>query len=140
MIQSHRELLIWQRAIELSLAIYRLTASFPREEVYGLTNQLRRASVSIASNIAEGYGRGTKGEYRQFLSIARGSNLEVQTQLVIAKELRFASSASIEAAEGLTIEIDKMLNTILKKLRAGQLGQVESRVTGTSREQGNGDN
>jgi four helix bundle protein len=119
MIQSHRELLIWQRAIELSLAIYRLTASFPREELYGLTNQMRRASVSIASNIAEGYGRGTKGEYRQFLSIARGSNLELQTQLVITKELRFASHESIQTVEGLTIEIDKMLNTMLKKLRVG---------------------
>jgi len=64
MVQSHRELLLWQRAIELSVAIYKLTAGFPREEVYGLTSQLRRASVSIASNIAEGYGRGSKGEYK----------------------------------------------------------------------------
>ena len=116
MIESHRELLIWQRAIELSLAIYRLSASFPREEMYGLTNQLRRASVSIASNIAEGYGRGTKGEYKQFLSIARGSNLELQTQLVIARELNFADSSSIDKAESLSGEIGKMLTVMLKKL------------------------
>ncbi len=119
MVQSHRELIVWQRAIELSIAIYKLTASFPREELYGLTSQLRRASVSIASNIAEGYGRGSKGEYKQFLSIARGSNLEAQTQLVIATELHFASPASIEAAEKLTIEVDKMLNTMLKNSEQG---------------------
>jgi four helix bundle protein len=116
MIQSHRELLVWQRSIQLSVAIYQLTASFPKHEVWGLTSQLRRASVSVASNIAEGYGRGTKGEYKQFLSIARGSTLEVQTQLVIAKELRFASIESFSTVENLTIEIDKMLNAILKKL------------------------
>ncbi len=116
MLQSHRELIVWQRAIQLSIAIYQLSAGFPRREIYGLTSQLRRASVSIASNIAEGYGRGSKGEYKQFLSIARGSNLELQTQLVIAKELQFASAASIDAAECITIEIDKMLNTMLKKL------------------------
>jgi four helix bundle protein len=116
MVKSHRDLLVWQRAIQLSTATYRLTSRFPREELYGLTNQLRRASVSIASNIAEGYGRGSRGEYRQFLSIARGSNLEVQTQLVIARELGFADTAAIEIVENLTVEIDKMLNTILKKL------------------------
>ena len=77
MIQSHRDLLVWQRAIQLSTETYKLTADFPKEEIYGLTSQLRRASVSVASNIAEGYGRGTKGEYKQFLAIARGSNLEL---------------------------------------------------------------
>ena len=116
MIESHRELLVWQRAIQLSIAIYQLTARFPREEVYGLTSQLRRAGVSIESNIAEGYGRCSKGEYKQFLSIARGSNLEAQTQLVIARELRFADPESIDTVEKVTIEIDKMLNTMLKKL------------------------
>lgn len=116
MVDSHRKLLVWQRAIQLSLAIYRLTAKFPKEEVYGLTSQLRRAGVSIASNIAEGYGRGSRGEYKQFLNFARGSNLEVQTQLLIAKELHFAAATDITATENLTIEIDKMLNTLLKKL------------------------
>jgi four helix bundle protein len=116
MIESHKELKIWQRAIELSLAIYQLTSRFPREELYGLSNQLRRASVSIASNIAEGYGRGSRGEYRQFLSIARGSNLELQTQLVIAKELQFANAASIDAAEALSEQVGKMLTVMLKKL------------------------
>ena len=90
MINSHRDLQVWQRSIQLSIATYKLTASFPKEEIYGLTSQLRRASVSVPSNIAEGYGRGSRRDYKQFLCIARGSNLEVQTQLLIAKELRFA--------------------------------------------------
>jgi four helix bundle protein len=116
MVESHRELLIWQRAIQLSIAIYQLTTGFPRQEIYGLTSQLRRASVSIASNIAEGYGRGSKGEYKQFLSIARGSNLELQTQLVIARALNFADGTSIDKAEGLSAEVGKMLTVMLKKL------------------------
>ena len=116
MINSHRDLHVWQRAIQLSIATYKLTASFPKEEIYGLTSQLRRASVSVPSNIAEGYGRGSRRDYKQFLCIARGSNLEVQTQLLIAKELHFADAPQIERVESLTVEIDKMLNTILKKL------------------------
>ena len=116
MINSHRDLHVWQRAIQLSIATYKLTASFPKEEIYGLTSQLRRASVSVPSNIAEGYGRGSRRDYKQFLCIARGSNLEVQTQLLIAQELHFADTPQIERVESLTVEIDKMLNTILKKL------------------------
>ena len=116
MINSHRDLQVWQRSIQLSIATYKLTASFPKEEIYGLTSQLRRASVSVPSNIAEGYGRGSRRDYKQFLCIARGSNLEVQTQLLIAKELHFADAPQIERVESLTVEIDKMFNTILKKL------------------------
>lgn len=116
MIESYRELKVWQRAIQLSTAIYQLTSSFPRQELYGLSNQLRRAGVSVASNIAEGYGRGSRGEYKQFLAIARGSNLELQTQLVIAKELKFADGASLSSAENLSIEVGKMLTMMLKKL------------------------
>jgi four helix bundle protein len=85
---------VWQRAIQLTVAIYKLTASFPESERFGLTNQLRRASVSVASNIAEGYGRSTSGEYIQFLGDARGSNCEVQTQLVISAALGFGSEES----------------------------------------------
>jgi four helix bundle protein len=117
MIESYRDLHIWKRSVELSIALYQLTANFPREEIYGLTNQLRRASVSIASNIAEGYGRGSRGEYKQFLAMARGSNFEVQTQLVIVKELQYCSSESIDKVESLSIEVGKMLTVILKKLR-----------------------
>ena len=116
MIESYRDLHIWKRSVELRVALYQLTANFPREEIYGLTNQLRRASVSIASNIAEGYGRGSRGEYKQFLAMARGSNFEVQTQLVIVKELQYCSSESVDKVESLSIEVGKMLTVILKKL------------------------
>ena len=71
---SYRDLIVWQRAIQLTLDVYKLTAAFPESEKFGLTNQLRRASVSVASNIAEGYGKSTEGEYKLFLGHARGSN------------------------------------------------------------------
>lgn len=87
--ESFKNLAVWQRAIELTVAVYKLTAMFPDSERFGLINQLRRASVSVASNIAEGYGRSTKGEYVLFLGHARGSNSEVETQIVIAKALGF---------------------------------------------------
>ena len=118
MVVSFKELVVWQRAIELSLAVYKLTASFPPDERFGLTSQLRRASVSIASNIAEGYGRSTIGENLQFLGHARGSNCEVQTQLVIACALGFGSEAKRKAAESLCDEIGRMLVVMMKKLRA----------------------
>jgi four helix bundle protein len=92
--QSFKDLVVWQRSVQLSIEIYRLTASFPRSEQFGLVNQMRRASVSIASNIAEGYGRSTKGEYRQFLGHARGSNCELQTQLIIASSLEFGDKSA----------------------------------------------
>ncbi|MBT9333311.1 four helix bundle protein [Paracidobacterium acidisoli] len=113
---SFRDLKVWQRAIELSVAIYRMTGAFPREEMYGLTAQLRRADVSIASNIAEGYGRMSAKEYTYFLGIARGSTLEVQTHLVIAKELGFADEANLQRTEGLAHEVGKMLWAMLNKL------------------------
>ena len=114
---SFKELVVWQRAVELSLAVYKLTAEFPDTERYGLTGQLRRASVSVASNIAEGYGRSTKGEYILFLGHARGSNHELQTQLVIAGELKFGSPALHKKAEALSDEVGKMLVSLMQKLR-----------------------
>jgi four helix bundle protein len=114
--KSYRDLQVWQRSIQLSVALYRLTNSFPREEIYGLTNQLRRAGVSVASNIAEGYGRASKGEYRNFMGIARGSALEIQTQLVIARELGFGDPKVISGAEQLAEETGKMLGAMMQKL------------------------
>ena len=114
---SYRDLIVWQRAIQLSVAIYKLTEDYPREEVYGLTSQLRRAGVSVASNIAEGYGRASTGEYKQFLGMARGSNLEVQTQLVISRELGFGRPDNLEIADGLSQEVAKMLVVMMGKLR-----------------------
>jgi len=116
MVQSFRDLLVWQRAMQLTLAIYRLTQSFPREEAYGLCGQLRRSAVSIPSNIAEGQERLSTGEFRQFLGIARGSNCELQTQLEIARALGYGNAKIIEEAEGLSIEVGKMINAILQSL------------------------
>lgn len=87
--ESFKDLVVWRRAVQLTLAIYKLTATFPRAGQFGLTNWLRRASVSIAGNVAEGYGKSTRGEYLLFLGHARGSNFEVQTQLTIASGLGF---------------------------------------------------
>jgi four helix bundle protein len=116
MVESYRDLKVWQRAIEMTLAIYRVTTGFPKEELFGLTSQIRRAGVSVASNIAEGYGRGSTGEYKQFLGIARGSNLEVQTQLFIATELGYGNPAQLKTTDDLSNEVSKMLNSLLAKL------------------------
>jgi four helix bundle protein len=116
LVESYRDLKVWQRAIEMTLAIYRVTTDFPKDELFGLTGQIRRAGVSVASNIAEGYGRGSKGEYKQFLAMARGSNLEVQTQLFIATKLGYGNSAQLKTADDLSNEVSKMLNSLLAKL------------------------
>ena len=102
MIQSFRDLQIWQKSMQLAVAVYNLTKDFPREELYGLTSQMRRCGVSIPSNIAEGQGRLNLGELRQFLGIARGSNCELQTQLEIARALGFGNPVLLENAEGLS--------------------------------------
>jgi len=102
----------------MTMAVYKLTSSFPADERFGLTNQLRRASVSVASNIAEGYGRATTGEYVQFLGHARGSNCEVQTQMVIAGGLGFGSEEVRVEAEQLSLEVGRMLAAIMKKLQS----------------------
>jgi four helix bundle protein len=118
MANSFRDLIVWQRAIQLTVAVYKLTAGFPESEKFGLTNQLRRACVSIASNIAEGYGKSSKGEYLLFLGHARGSCAEVETQLIIAKELGFGSSAAIPSVQSLSDEVSKMAVSLMKALRA----------------------
>jgi four helix bundle protein len=114
--QPFRDLTVWQRAVELATCIYQVTAQFPRSEIYGLTSQLRRAAVSVASNIAEGAGRGSKKEFKQFLQMARGSNCELQTQLIIASNLEFASQNQVARAEALSHEVAKMLNGLLRSI------------------------
>jgi four helix bundle protein len=115
--ESFKDLVVWQRAIQLTLAVYKLTSKFPTSEQFGLTNQLRRASVSVASNIAEGYGKLTKGEYLLFLGHARGSIYEVKTQLVIAEGLGFGVEETRHLADGLCDEVGRMLVAIMKKLQ-----------------------
>lgn len=115
---SYRDLLVWKRACNFSVQLYRATADFPKSELYGLVNQLRRASVSVASNIAEGQGRLTRGEFAQFLGHARGSLLEVQTQLMIATELGFLSNECHRALHQDAEEILYLLNRLLTSVRS----------------------
>ena len=117
-VQTFRELLVWQRSMELTVVVYRLTQDFPREEMFGLTSQLRRCATSIPSNIAEGQGRLNTREFRQFLGIARGSTCELQTQLEIARRLALGNPQLLDEAEGLSHQIGKMIFTILRKLKA----------------------
>lgn len=114
MAQHYRDLLVWQKAIELVTDIYRVTRGFPKDELYGLTSQIRRAAVSIPSNIAEGQGRLTRGEFRQFLGQARGSYAELETQLIIARNLGYLSQPG-NLIEQLA-EVGRLLNGLLSSL------------------------
>jgi four helix bundle protein len=101
----------------MAVTVYRLTKGFPKEETYGLSSQMRRAAVSVPSNIAEGHGRLNTGEYRQFLGVARGSNFELQTQLEIARALGMADSKLLDEIEGLSHEVGKMIYGILERIK-----------------------
>lgn len=103
-VESFRDLIVWQRSIELCVAVYEFTRGFPGDELYGLRSQLRRAAVSIPSNIAEGCGRRSTGEFLQFLGVARGSNCEVQTQLVIAEEMGFGAEGARLRCDEFSVE------------------------------------
>ncbi len=116
--QSFRELVVWQKSIELATKVYVMTRDFPREDLYGLTSQIRRCAVSVPSNIAEGQGRLSTGEFRQFLGVARGSNFELQTQIEIARRLGFGNSRTMDEIDGLSHEVGKMLYAILSRLQS----------------------
>lgn len=116
MIESYKELKVWQRAMELVCAMYELTEQFPDKEVYGLTSQMRRAAISIPSNIAEGRLRGTRKEFVYFLRIAYGSGGELETQIEIAKRLRKTSKLDYPAVDTLLLEVMKMLNKMIHVL------------------------
>jgi four helix bundle protein len=117
--QAFRDLVVWQRSMQLAVTVYGLTGKFPQEERYGLTSQIRRSAVSVPSNIAEGQGRLNAGEFRQFLGIARGSNYELQTQLELAKALKLGSRELIEGAESLSHEVGRMLYALIESMRSG---------------------
>ena len=119
MAHSFRELTVWQRSMQLTVAVYKLTQEFPREELYGLTSQIRRSAVSLPSNIAEGHGRLNTAEFRQFLGIARGSNCELQTQLEIARALGYGNPKLVNEAESLSNEVEKMIYSILASAKVG---------------------
>ena len=114
--QDIHDLIVWQRAIELTVAIYKLTHRFPKQEIYGLTSQMRRAGVSVASNIAEGRGRLSPVEFRQFLGLAQGSLYELRTQLIVADRLGLADATELHLANALSAETSKMLVSLIIKL------------------------
>ena len=113
---SYKHLIVWKKSIDLVRAIYTVSGSFPREERFGLTAQLRRAAVSIPSNIAEGNGRNSRSEYIHFLNVARGSCFEVDTQLTICGEIGFCDQATLEPLFSLTQEIGRILNAMIQTL------------------------
>ena len=115
--KTYKELIVWQKAINLVSLIYNNTKNFPKEEIYGLTNQIRRASVSIPSNIAEGFGRNSKKEFKWFLNISIASLFEVQTQLEISKNLQFISEENYKIVFDATREIEAMLASLIRKIK-----------------------
>jgi len=114
-ILTYKDLIVWGKSVLLIKSIYMVTKKFPREELYSLTDQIRRAAISIASNIAEGYGRKSHREYLQFYSIAYGSALEVEAQLIISKELGFIPNTDFDKINPLLTEIIKMLYVMTYK-------------------------
>lgn len=115
-IHSHKDLLVWQKGIILSRLVYELTEKFPKEEVYGITSQMRRAVISIPSNIAEGRSRGTRKDFSQFLRIALGSASELETQIEIAKQLPKTKNLKYNEIELLLNETSRMIMGMIKKL------------------------
>lgn len=115
-IQNYKDLIVWQKSVDLSVLIYEITEKFPKEEMYGLSSQMRRASISIASNIAEGKQRGTKKDFLHFLRISKGSASELETQIVISKKLNFSKNINYSKIEDTLEEVMKMLRGIIYKL------------------------
>jgi four helix bundle protein len=115
-VQHFRELIAWQKAMDMVVEVYRLSRCFPREEIYGLTNQLRRAAVSVPSNIAEGQGRGIGPSFLNHLRIAKGSLQEVQTQVLIAERLEFIDELEALAFQDLSAEVGRLLGGLIRSL------------------------
>ena len=113
---NYKNLIIWQKSIKLVTYIYKITKKLPREELYNLTSQIRRSAISIPSNIAEWHGRNWRKEYKQFLGIARWSAMELETQLIIAKELKYINDNEFNEINKSIVEILKILSSIINKL------------------------
>ena len=124
MIRDYKELEVWKKSVALTIELYKLTGGFPVAERFGLTSQIRRASISVPANIAEGWGRGSRGEYIQFLTVARGSLMELETHLIIAGNLNFLDSEKSDRAMSMVNEIEKMLNRLIAVLRNGKAKSV----------------
>ena len=115
-INSYRDLLVWQKSVDLVTEVYKMTQSFPTSELYGLTSQIRRSAVSIPSNIAEGYGRNSTNDYKRFLQFAAGSLFELQTQIEIAFNLNYISKNIFDEIFEKAKELDRMLLSLIKKI------------------------
>jgi four helix bundle protein len=115
-VKSYRELEAWQKAMDLVILLYRITERFPREEIYGLTNQLRRAGVSVPSNIAEGQGRRSTKEFLNHLSISRGSLMEIETQAEIAARLGYVNAEDYTELKGLAVTTGRLINGLIRAL------------------------
>ena len=114
---TYTDLQVWQAAMDLVEDIYRITKTFPKEETYGLTVQLRRAAVSVPSNIAEGKGRSTQKELAQFLCHSRGSLFEIETQITLARRLGYIDVAQMDAIRQKTVRVGQLLNGLLRSIR-----------------------
>ncbi len=117
MIKSYKDLIVWQKSFRLAVEVYKITKYFPKSELYGLTSQTQRASTSIPSNIAEGSSRGSLNEYIQFLRIAFASGAELETQLLIAKEIGYLKESDFDRLNNSLSEVMSMLNGLIKKLK-----------------------
>ena len=116
MLKNYKELKVWQKAYHLCIEIYKITKDFPREERYGITSQIRRASVSVPSNIAEGYGRKTTREYIQALYVAYGSNCELETQILLSGDLGYIKPEDLEKLQGVLGDVERMLMGLIRSL------------------------
>ena len=115
-IRSYRDLVVWQEAMNLAEATYRLTATFPKEETYGLTSQLRRSGTSVPANIAEGYGRDSKGSYVQYLRVAQGSLKEFETHLLLAERVEIVDSSAAAPLHAKCATVGKMLRGLIRSI------------------------
>lgn len=118
MVRGYRDLKVWQKAVDLVVASYRLCNTLPQSETFGLSSQIRRAAVSIPANIAEGHGRDRLGDYLRHLSVANGPLMELETHFMVAKQLRFLSGSELDAVLEMTSEIGKMLAGLSQNLKA----------------------
>lgn len=117
MIKSYKDLIVWQKSMDVVEEIYSLTEKLPQKEQYGLVSQMRRSAISIPSNIAEGYGRNTTGNNVQFLSVSKGSLLELETQLELCKRLKYLNENEHTQTEEKLIEVNKMITVLISKLK-----------------------
>ena len=116
-LKSYQDLVAWQKAMELVTEIYQISRNFPKEEIFGLSAQIRRAAVSIPSNIAEGQGKGTTGEFKSFLGHAKGSLAELETQILIAKNLKYLSENEADNLLSSSAEVGRILNGLFSALK-----------------------